>query len=236
MGIDSSGALWLVAGGALVAGLASSVHCFAMCGPLACAGCTKAVGRQERLKAMLSWQLSRVLAYGLVGSVLGFVGVHATFGVIASPSWLPWLVALFLVSSALGLGEKLPAIPGSARIMRLAARGAARLSPTVRAGAMGALIPLIPCGVLYGVLFASFASGSWLRGGVLAASFALGGIPSLALAQSQTAWIQRLSPCPALFLRRGLPLLAAAMVVYRAVVVGEVDFTAGVDVSDVSCH
>lgn len=236
MQLETSGTLFLIAGGALVAGLASSVHCFAMCGPLACAGCAKAVRPGDRVRAITAWQLSRVAAYAVVGGLLGFAGHGATGGAFTAPGWLPWVVVFLLVASALGIGEKLPAIPGTARILRFVARAAARLSPTARAGAMGAFIPLIPCGVLYGVLIASFASGSLIRGAVLAVSFAVGGIPSLTLAQAQTGWLQRLPHGIAVVLRRGLPLVAAGMVVYRVVMVGDPVFAVGVEAEIPSCH
>lgn len=235
-GLDTNGALLLVASGALVAGLASSVHCFAMCGPLACAGCAKAVRPGDRWRAIASWQIARILGYGVVGGVLGFLGHGATGGAFTAPGWLPWVVVLLLVASALGLGERLPTIPGASRILRAGTRVAAKLSPTARAGAMGALVPLIPCGVLYGVLIAAFASGSLVRGAVLAAAFAVGGVPSLTFAQAQTGWMQRLPTGPAVVLRRVVPLVAAAVVVWRVVVVGEPTFGVGVEAGGVSCH
>ena len=59
---------------ALVAGLITSVHCVAMCGPLACAW-----GRPQQQSMpvewlLLSYHVSKLLAYCLVGAIAGTVG------------------------------------------------------------------------------------------------------------------------------------------------------------------
>jgi sulfite exporter TauE/SafE len=203
---------------ASVAGLTSSLHCFAMCGPLACAGCAKASPvRSARWKTMGAYQGSRVAAYSLIGGLFGLAGAGAmSVFSVAAPPWLPWLLVALLVASALGVGEWMPRIPGISQFLRRANGVAAKFSPTVRAGAMGALTPLLPCGLLYGLFGSALVTGSFGRGALLAGGFAVGGIPALLLAQLQTNWIRRLPSGSEFLIRRVVPLAAALVVAVRA--------------------
>lgn len=201
-----------------LAGLASSLHCFGMCGPLACAaGAVPGGSRQERVVASLHWQGARLVAYGLVGGLLGVLGARAA-GLVAlttSPV-LPWALAFLLVASAFGLGDRLPAVPwvGAAR-QRLVPLGA-RFSRPRRAAAFGALTPLLPCGLLYGALATALVAGTFTRGALVTAAFGAGAVPALALAQAQSAWLRRLPRGSDVALRRVLPVLAATVLVWRA--------------------
>lgn len=200
---------------AVVAGAASSLHCFAMCGPLACYACSK--GGAGRLRAPVgAYHLSRIIGYTVLGAVAGLGGAGLLQVSHAPPRWIPWAMAAVLVATALGLGKRSAAIPGVAKIVRAASVRAARLAPTARSLVMGALTPLLPCGLLYGLYATAFATGGWAAGGVLAGAFALGSTPSLVLAQLQTGWMKRLPRGAEFVLSRLVPLMAAAMLVYRA--------------------
>ncbi|MCP3162515.1 sulfite exporter TauE/SafE family protein [Myxococcus sp. QH3KD-4-1] len=209
----------LVAGalGALTVGLTGSVHCFLMCGPLACAG-LPAMRGPERRRALFAYQGARLGAYALVGGALGALGGGVTRALaVSTRPYLPWLMAAALVASALELGKRLPPLPGLARLASALSRGSAKFSWVGRAGAMGAVTPLLPCGLLYGVLTVALASGSFGGGAVVMGAFALGGLPALLGAQLQAGlWSKR--PWLAEFLlRRAMPLVAAAVLVFRAV-------------------
>jgi sulfite exporter TauE/SafE len=209
--------LLVVAGVAVATGLVSSLHCFAMCGPLACASCSGCSRTAERRRAAAAYHLARVAAYGLVGAVLGGLGGGAMQLLhLSSPGWLPWVMAALLVASALGLGERFPSIPGFSHLARVLARAGARLSPTVRSAALGAATPLLPCGLLFGLWAVAAVSGSLVAGLVIGAAFALGGVPALAAAQLQSAWMRRLPAGSELVLRRVVPMAAAGLLVYRA--------------------
>lgn len=196
--------------GALAAGVSGSLHCALMCGPLACA-----VG-QRSTAAAVSWHAGRWAAYSLLGLVLGATGSVAVqaFAKQAEPV-LPWLMALGLVATALELPKRLPAVWGFKAIAGWLHRQSAKLAPGVRAGAIGASTPFLPCGLVYGISLAALASGSAVNGALVMSAFALGGIPALAAAQFQLAWLQRFRG--GTWLRRALPLVAAAILVVRAI-------------------
>lgn len=202
---------------AALVGLTSSVHCFAMCGPLACAACPRSGSLSGQGRAMATWQLSRVLAYALVGAALGAAGGRAASALeVTTPKWLPWVLAATLVASALGLTERVPRLPLFARMVRLGGRKGATLAPLGRSALLGALTPLLPCGLLYGLYATALVSGGAVNGALLAGGFALGAIPALLLAQLQAGWSRVLPAGAAFVLRRGVPLVAAGMLVWRA--------------------
>jgi sulfite exporter TauE/SafE len=189
-----------------------------MCGPLACAGCAKAAPtRQSRLQTMSAYHLARITGYALFGGLFGLLGEGAMNVLsLAAPVWLPWAMVVLLVASALGLGEWMPKVPGISAILRRVTRASSRLSPTWRAGAMGAVTPLLPCGLLYGLFASALVTGSFGRGALLAAGFAIGGVPALTLAQVQTSWIRKLPKGSEFVIRRLIPVAAAVVIAVRA--------------------
>jgi sulfite exporter TauE/SafE len=209
--------LLTLSGAAFVAGLAGSVHCFAMCGPLACYGCSRAPARPGKSAAIGAYHVARITAYGFVGSLFGLAGAGVLrLTSLRAPHWIPWAMAAVLMATAFGLGEKLVQLPGLAQFVRAASRRAASLAPLVRSGVMGALTPLLPCGLLYGLFATSMLTGGLVAGGTLAAAFALGGAPALTLAQLQSRWMRRLPRGADVVVRRVLPAVAALLLVYRA--------------------
>jgi sulfite exporter TauE/SafE len=205
------------AAGALMVGVTGSVHCLLMCGPLACAS-LPTVQSAHRTRAMGAYQLGRVLAYAGMGALLGALGGGVTRALaVSTRPYLPWLMAAALVASALELGKRLRPLPGLSRLASGLARLSAKFSPVGRAGAMGALTPLLPCGLLYGVYMAALAAGSPGNGALVMGAFALGGLPALLGAQLQSALWKKGPPwLTGLVLRRGVPLVAAGVLVVRA--------------------
>lgn len=214
---------------AAVVGVASSLHCFLMCGPLSCAGLVgRTVSRRSRWKAITSYQLGRIASYTFVTALLGAAGgAAASVLAVQIRPYLPWVMAAVLVATAFDLGKKLPGIPGLRSVAAWLGRLSAPLSAPARSGVIGALTPLLPCGLLYGILAASILSGSAAGGAAVGFGFSLGSAPALLAAQLQTGWMRKLPRWSALVIQRGVPLAAAAMIVYRAI-----SLQAGGD----SCH
>ncbi len=213
--------------GALVVGLTGSVHCLLMCGPLACAGLPGVKG-PEKWRAVLAYQSARVGAYALMGGLLGALGGGVTQALaVSTRPYLPWVMAAALVASALELGKRLRPLPGLSHVAGAITRTNAKFSLLSRSGAMGAVTPLLPCGLLYGVYAAALASSSFGGGALLMGAFALGGLPALLGAQLQTGLWQRQLRLATFVLKRAVPLVAAAVLLYRAV---------GVGAGQPSCH
>lgn len=202
---------------ALLAGLATSLHCVGMCGPIACGVGTMARSEGERLAAASLYHGTRLLSYGLIGGLCGAIGRQPLKWFFDSPAvLLPWVMVAVLLMMALGLDKK---VPRPAILNRLTARArfkASRFSAAGGASMIGLLTPFLPCGPLYVVFGIALVSGSAARGAELMVAFGLGTVPLLWLAQHQFHRIRaKLTPLAMSRLRRGLAFATALMLAWR---------------------
>jgi sulfite exporter TauE/SafE len=195
-----------------VFGLASSVHCAAMCGPLVLAagggGCH-----------VVAYHGGRAASYIVAGGVLGAVGATSGAGVLreAAP-WIAFLLAFGLVLAASGLDRWLGAIPGAGRLVGGAMRRARSWPSRWRTAALGGVTPLLPCGVSWVLYGTTLLSGSALAGASTMLGFACGSAPLLSVAQMQGGRLRRLlRPERARLVARWVFLTAAALLVWRGV-------------------
>ena len=202
---------------ALVAGLITSVHCVAMCGPLACAwGRPKqAVIPAEWL--LLSYHLSKLLAYCCVGAIAGAVGQSALHWFhLSQLRYLPWLLVVYFAVMGFRLDRYFPKPYWVGPYYRKFTSRFQCSSPPLNAALMGVLSPLLPCGPLYMIFGLSFFSGSALKGIEFALGFGIGTIPLLWLAQSKFLVLQdRLGAGGLQRVQRVLALLAMCVMIWR---------------------
>lgn len=183
---------------ALAAGLATSLHCTAMCGPLACA---------MRVNP-LEYHASRFASYTIAGAVCGAAGAAAAGMFQGSTARIvPWVMAAVLVMLAFGLEKRIP----QPRFMT-------RLLLKIRLNrSLGWLTPLLPCGPLWLMLGAAAVTGSWWSGAIHMAAFVVGTIPLPLLLQSgATRLQQRFSPVTIRWTQGSIALLSAGILIWRA--------------------
>lgn len=156
-----------------VTGLASSVHCAAMCGPLAASSCSRGSPRVS----LARYQLGRMVGYGAAGALAGGMGHVAQVSSFAP--WLAYIVPamtvvalLMLARRVLGMGKPLIKIRSHAEPRRSAlfawlARVAPR-DPSV----IGLLTALLPCAALGAALLLAAATGTRSGGALLMMGFA----------------------------------------------------------------
>ena len=203
--------------GALAVGLATSVHCAGMCGPIACGVGTLARSEGERLTAASLYHASRLTAYTILGAIFGAIGSAPLKWFFDSPAvLLPWALVAALILLATGLDKKIPRPKILNRLTARARLRASRLSVYGGSTAMGLLTPFLPCGPLYAVFLALMASGSAARGAEAALAFGLGTVPLLWLAQHQFHRLRRkLKPLTLARLQRSLALVTALILIWR---------------------
>lgn len=202
---------------ALAAGLATSLHCAGMCGPIACGLGTLAKSEGERLTAASLYHGTRLISYGLIGALCGALGQQPLKWFFNSPVvLLPWVMVGVLLIMALGLDKK---VPRPAILNRFTARArfkACKLSAYSGASAMGLLTPFLPCGPLYLVFGAALLAGSAAKGAEFTLAFGLGTVPLLWLAQHHFHRIRaKLTPLAMSRMRRGLALVTALILAVR---------------------
>jgi sulfite exporter TauE/SafE len=206
---------------AFVAGVATSVHCTLMCGPLGCALLgSRTAAVQERRQAALCYHATRLISYTAIGTLLGAIGMSAAGIFHASISrLLPWAMVFLFVMLAFGWERKLPQIPFFGRWLFRLKLWSGSLPRNRAAALLGVVTPFLPCGPLYLIFGVALVSGSWLTGATLTASFALGTIPLYALVQvGALQWQAELPASAQLWTRRGLALGSAILVGGRAIV------------------
>jgi sulfite exporter TauE/SafE len=172
------------------AGLASGVHCVAMCGGIVTAfDARKRIPIREQgvWARRLAFNAGRVSTYAMAGAVVGSLGAAAyAVGVLPAQETLQVATNVMLVFVGLylaGAGSLLSRIemlgmPLWRRLQPLAARLLpARTLP--HAYAAGLVWGWLPCAMLYAALFAAAASGGAARGALAMAAFGLGTLPFL---------------------------------------------------------
>ena len=164
---------------ALMMGLVGGPHCIAMCGA-ACAGIGRAAGAEGSgsFRAILSFQMGRVLGYSLLGALaaasmqaLGWLTVQSA---ALRPVWSLFHVAVILLGLVLVWKAQQPVWLEAAgkRIWQKArAWGASRGGAPVM---LGILWALLPCGLLYSALLVAALAGGPGAGALVMALFALG--------------------------------------------------------------
>lgn len=216
----------------LLMGLTGGLHCAAMCGGLVLASeraqAPRPAGEQVLWPArrllwnQLQLQGARVLSYGVLGAVAGWIGA----GVWASAA-RPLQLALYAMGSVLllGVGLWMLAPHAGARWASLLApmetlgRGLTRLvqpvlsrlvlfnTPGKRLSA-GLLWGLLPCGLVYSALSLAFLTATPWEGALAMLAFGLGTLPHMLLAGHTLRWLSQRTNGRWFHIAAGLVLLA----------------------------
>ncbi len=202
---------------ALLAGLVTSVHCVAMCGPLSCAFAPSRQGDADPVVVLTAYHLSKLFAYAVVGALAGALGSVVINTVEASwLNYLPWILVVFFLVVAFRLDRFFPKPVWLGNFYRRATARFQTMSKPVAAGCIGLASPLLPCGPLYMIFGLAMFSGSALKGLEFAVGFGIGTMPLLWLAQLRFMRInQRLKPGTLLRVQRVIALVAALVVAWR---------------------
>lgn len=176
---------------AFIVGLFSALHCVGMCGgvmgALSYSLPERTRGDWSRFAAFaLTYNLGRVLSYGLAGALFGSLGGVAIE--VGARLWLQdilrWLAAAIMVGIGLYIAGWFP------RFARLEGIGeplwrwlqpiGRRLLPVTtlpRALLYGAVWGWLPCGLVYSMLLSTPAQGEPLAGAIFMALFGAGTLP-----------------------------------------------------------
>lgn len=158
-------------------GLAGSLHCAAMCGPLALAA---PAGGHASLSRLI-YNAGRIAVYAALGAVFGFIGHTLAFA--------GWQRALSIGIGSIILAGMIFSMvtkrswptPFTRALYRFKSLWA-RLFQRRTAGAiflLGGLNGLLPCGLVYVAAAMAAASGQFLTGITVMIAFGLGTLPML---------------------------------------------------------
>ncbi|HET8725262.1 MAG TPA: sulfite exporter TauE/SafE family protein [Anaeromyxobacteraceae bacterium] len=163
-------------------------HCVAMCGPLVGAlGLSAPPGIPVRraLAPQLAYHLGRITTYGTVGAAMGLAGsfVNVAGRMAGLQDAVAVAAGVLLVAMGLGAASRWRLLRDAegrvaGRVMR-AVRSLAGHEAPARAYPLGLLLGLLPCGLSYSAFAAAAATGSPVRGLLLALAFGAGTLPAL---------------------------------------------------------
>ncbi len=166
---------------AFLIGLAGSLHCIGMCGPIAIAISPAAGSRPKQIFGLVLYNLGRSVTYGVIGLAAGMVGrtVHVAGyqqGVSIGLGVL-LLLAILLPSrfGALITGTRI-----HARLTVLISKAWNRLMGENSARsllAIGLLNGFLPCGLVYVALAGAITTGGAIAGSLFMIMFGLGTLP-----------------------------------------------------------
>ena len=198
-------------------GLAGSLHCLGMCGPLLLTfGSVR--GEWMGWRGLLICHMGRVWTYALLGTLAGGLGGEMQRRAIVlgwqRPLALILGAALVLLGLLLATGRPLVRQSGPACPMGRLGRWTSvlrREAPMARF-LLGVCMGFLPCGLVYGALLIAATTASPLAGAGAMVCFGLGTSPVL----SGTVWLGRRLP---ISWRRFGPRWAAAMLLFTGLVV-----------------
>ena len=177
--------------GVLAASLLGSVHCAAMCGAFTCLYRRPLAEGEGAWRAHAAYNGGRLVSYLVLGAFAGMLGSRvnelARIPGIAKPAAVLAGVLMILwaastIGASLGIRVPLTLAPEWAR--RLLGQGliAARdLGAVTRAGLIGMLTTLLPCGWLYTFVVVAGSTGSAIGGAVVMLAFWAGTVPTMSL-------------------------------------------------------
>ncbi len=162
---------------ALSIGLAGSLHCIGMCGPLVAA---LHVGGRLHMKRSLIYHSGRILGYALFGALMGLIGY--SMRLVITQEWLAVVAGSLLLLTFLWPTtiQRLPARWGQP--MRNLRQQWMQWWHTGHPGivlGMGLLNAFLPCGLVYSALAASIITASPWMGALFMALFGLANTPAL---------------------------------------------------------
>ena len=163
----------------LLLGLASSLHCVGMCGPLIMSMPVQHLPEGKKTVGILFYQWGRIGTYvvlGLIAGLLGWriyaAGFQQLFSIILGAIVLLMLSGSFFLSKLHGSNWLNKSVT---RMMFWAIKQQSPIGMFL----MGAANGLLPCGMVYMALAGAMASGSIAGAAFYMFSFGIGTLPSL---------------------------------------------------------
>lgn len=163
-------------GTVVVASLAGSLHCLAMCGPL-----IGLAGGTRGLRLALAHAVGRLVTYVALGVGAGALGraidLAGRLGDIQRVATVLAAVTIFAWAIVALTGRRVGGAKGKVFTAGLAQIRSRR--PARRAALIGVLTGLLPCGWLWAFVVSAAGTGSPLIGGLVMGAFWLGTVPAM---------------------------------------------------------
>jgi sulfite exporter TauE/SafE len=194
-------------------GMAGSLHCVGMCGPIAMTLPLQQASGLHKLSSALLYNTGRMTTYAMGGFLFGWIGrSFQFFGWQQKISVLLGITILvFLMGPLIWKGKSLHPMISEAmyRVRTVLSRLLHNPKPTALF-ATGFLNGLLPCGLVYMALAGAAITGNGLEGSAFMAAFGAGTVPAMLATTYLGQWMKQ--PLR-LKLRQIYPALMAVMAI-----------------------
>lgn len=168
---------------ALLLGIAGSLHCAGMCGPLILAMPFHHKGGSDGLKHLTVYHTGRIVVYVLLGILTGTIGKGVALAGIQKGLSIGAGFFLIVMAFTIWRFEFLVAsIPGFSRytgaVQRMIGRAMGKQGYQTSLS-LGALNGMLPCGLVYGALAGAISTMEAAGGGIFMLLFGAGTLPML---------------------------------------------------------
>lgn len=196
-------------------GLLGGMHCIGMCGGFVALYSLRDRGGRSSLPEHVLYNFGRITTYSLLGGVMGWIGSFSAYlssykGIPGAVLLLAGAVVVLMGLNMLGVGGKRGLLEydvvTSLPVFRRTVRALLHSRTPWGVFLFGALLGLLPCGLLYPVLMHAAVSGRFYSGFLSLAVFGLGTVPVLMAFGTVISRIQQ-------HLRLALYRLAAGLIV-----------------------
>lgn len=167
-------------------GAVSSLHCAGMCGPIVLAYTLpiQRTGSQRLLTAHLFYNFGRIATYSVLGALAGFLGGGvATLGHMAGlERQAAVLIGIVMIVAGVFAGGWVPGnklVNIGSGVPGVLSRSFGRLVRSGNTLALGSVMGLLPCGLVYAALLQAMSTSHPLDGALSMAAFGLGTAASL---------------------------------------------------------
>ena len=209
---------------ALILGVVSNLHCFAMCGPIAM---SVPINRKSELTILTSsflYHTGRILTYSILGLLIGMIGfgIHLV-GILQSLTIVAGIGIIIYAWRFQLLGENADTIFKTilpynlnSKLMGKVMKRNSVFKPLL----LGVLNGILPCGMVYTALITSLLAGNAITGSVSMIIFGLGTYPTMIVFM----YVSNISNCFCEFLRTSVcvcnytSVTTSTNIIYRVVI------------------
>ncbi|MCB0527099.1 MAG: sulfite exporter TauE/SafE family protein [Lewinellaceae bacterium] len=167
----------------LLLGIAGSLHCVGMCGPLLMALPWGAESNRKSMQQVAIYHGGRILSYAALGLLFGLAGKGLAMAGFQKSLSLVAGVSMIAVAVASWRFEKyVTALPGFAaytRFLQVRIGELLRKNPRGMRFSIGMFNGLLPCGMVYAALAGAVSTAGAIEGSAFMALFGLGTLPLL---------------------------------------------------------
>lgn len=178
---------------AIVLGLVSSLHCVAMCGPIAMMLPVSQYNPEKKALQLLTYHIGRMTSYTSIGCLFGSLG--RGFQLAGIQQQLSLIAGIVMITIAVMPATLFARYNFSKPVFKVISKAKSALGQQMRNQSfkslftIGLLNGFLPCAMVYAALFGAMATQGILSGASYMAFFGLGTIPLMSIIVYVKNWL-----------------------------------------------